>query len=93
MIALAGKLLENKDIVKDLSEKARTWLVCYIQSDYAMMGYTLSAKALSMVAELGIDLGISIFSWGGVRDDRKKKNKKKKRKKDKKKKTKLNKKK
>ena len=46
-----------------------------------------------MVAELGIDLGISIFSWGGVRDDRKKKNKKKKRKKDKKKKTKLNKKK
>ena len=94
LIALAGKLLENKDIVKDLSEKARTWLVCYIQSDYAMMGYTLSAKALSMVAELGIDLGISIFSWGGVRDDRKKKKKKdKKKKKGQKKKTELNKKK
>ena len=47
-----------------------------------------------MVAELGIDLGISIFSWGGVRDDRKKKKKKdKKKKKGKKKKTELNKKK
>ena len=77
MTALINKLMENKEFIKELSKKAYICLVCYVQSDYAMIGYTLSAKTLNMINELGVDLEISIFSWGGVKDDRKKKKKRK----------------
>ena len=75
MFALINKLMDNKTFIKDLSNRAHIYLVCYVQSDYAMIDYTLSAKTLNVINELGVDLEISIFSWGGVKDDRKKKKK------------------
>lgn len=77
LIILLNKL-ENKNVfLKDLSQKARVYIDCFVQSDYAQIYYMLSAETLHKIAQLDIGLGTSIFSWGGVEDDRKKKKKKK----------------
>lgn len=76
--SLINKLMNNKSFLEDLNKKAYICLVCYIQSDYAMIGYTLSVETLNMIVQLGVDLDISILSWGGVKDDGKKKKKRRK---------------
>ena len=80
LIILLNKL-ENKDVfLKDLSQKAHVYIRCFVQSDYAQIYYMLSAEMLQKISQLDIDLGMSIFSWGGVKDDRKKKKRKEKKK-------------
>lgn len=80
LIILLNKLIENKNFLKDLSKKACIYIKCYVQSDYAQVNYMLSPNALNKIAQLGLGLQISILSWGGVKDKKKKKGKKGKRK-------------
>ena len=78
LISLLNKLVNHEVFLKNLSQKAFVFINCYVQSDYAQINYVLSAKALNMIAQLGIGLEISIFSWGGVKDKKKEKKKGKK---------------
>jgi hypothetical protein len=41
----------------------------YIQSDFAQMGFSITAEMLQRLANLNIKLEVSIFSWGGVEDN------------------------
>lgn len=40
-----------------------------IQSDYAQIGLRVSSDSLRLLVQTGIDLEVSIFSWGNVIDD------------------------
>ena len=75
LLTLLDRLLDNKIFLKELSLKACIYIKCYVQSDYAQINYTLSAMTLSKIAQLGIGLDISVLSWGGVKDKKKKKHK------------------
>ena len=77
LMILLDKLMDNEEYLKNLNQKACIYIKCFVQSDYAQIYYTLSAMTLNKIAQLGIDLDISILSWGGVKKDKKgKKNKK-----------------
>ena len=76
--SLLDKLMMNEVFLKDLSLRASVFITCYVQSDYAQINYVLSAKTLNKIARLGIGMEISVFSWGGVKDKKKKKNNKRK---------------
>lgn len=65
---LLDKLMVHQSYLKDLKQKASVFIVCYVQSDYAQVTYTLSAVTLNKVSQLDIDFKTSIFSWGGVED-------------------------
>ena len=73
LVKLLNKLMDNEDFLKNLSKNSCIYIKCYIQSDYAQVNYVLSAQTLSKIAQLGIDLEISVLSWGGVKDKKKKK--------------------
>ena len=77
LMILLDKLTDNEEYLKELNQKACIYIKCYVQSDYAQIYYTLSAMTLNKIAQLGIDLDISILSWGGVKKDKKNKKKKK----------------
>lgn len=76
LIALLNKLMDYEVFLKNLSVSACVYIKCYVQSDYAQIGYMLSAMTLSKIAQLGIDLELSILSWGGVKKSKTKKKKK-----------------
>ena len=76
LTGLLNKLMANEAFLKKLSEDACIYIDCFVQSDYAQINYVLSSKTLSKISQLGIDLEISIFSWGGVEDKKEKKRKK-----------------
>lgn len=78
LATLLNKLMDNEDFLKNLSKNSSIYIKCYVQSDYAQVNYVLSAKTLNKIVQLGIDLEISVLSWGGVKDKKKKKKKKKK---------------
>ncbi len=78
LISLLNKLMDHEVFLKNLSQRAAVFVNCYVQSDYAQINYVLSVETLNKIAQLGIGLEISIFSWGGVKDKKKKKNKKRK---------------
>lgn len=65
-MSLLDKLADNEEFLKKLNQKACIYIKCYVQSDYAQIYYTLSAMTLNKIAQLGIDLDISILSWGGA---------------------------
>ena len=75
LVTLLNKLMDNEDFLKNLSKNSCIYIKCYVQSDYAQVNYVLSAQTLSKIAQLGIDLEISVLSWGGVKDKKKKKKK------------------
>lgn len=75
LMALLDKLADSEEFLKKLNQKACIYIKCFVQSDYAQIYYTLSAITLKKIAQLGIGLDISILSWGGVKDKKKKKSK------------------
>lgn len=75
LVTLLNKLMDNEDFLKNLSKNSNIYIKCYVQSDYAQVNYVLSAKTLNKIVQLGIDLEISVLSWGGVKDKKKKKKK------------------
>jgi hypothetical protein len=75
LATLLNKLMDNEDFLKNLSKNSSIYIKCYVQSDYAQVNYVLSAKTLNKIVQLGIDLEISVLSWGGVKDKKKKKKK------------------
>lgn len=77
LISLLNKLMDHEVFLKNLSQRAAVFINCYVQSDYAQINYVLSVETLNKIAQLGIGLEISIFSWGGVKDKKKDKKKKK----------------
>lgn len=77
LISLLNKLMDHEVFLKNLSQKAAVFINCYVQSDYAQINYVISVETLNKIAQLGIGLEISIFSWGGVKDKKKDKDKKK----------------
>ena len=76
LTTLVDKLMNHEMFLKNLSTDACIYLKCFVQSDYAQIDYVLSSKTLNKISQLGIDLEISIFSWGGVEDKKEKKRKK-----------------
>ena len=78
LLSLLDKLMDNEMFLSNLSQKANIFVECYVQSDYAQVDYMLSAEAINKIARLGIGLEIFVFSWGGVKDKKKKKKGKKK---------------
>lgn len=49
-----------------LSHDVDVSLRCYIQSDYAEIGWSFYPELLRKLAEMKIKLEFSIFSWGGT---------------------------
>ncbi|GHU57129.1 hypothetical protein AGMMS49975_21970 [Clostridia bacterium] len=44
------------------------YISVYLQSDFSQISFDFSSIALKKVADLGLDINFSIFSWGGVID-------------------------
>lgn len=66
---LLGLLLPANNYIKELSKSVDLYLKCYIQSDYAQIGFGISPEVLNKLAEIGVRLEFSILSWGGVEND------------------------
>ncbi|WP_304577008.1 DUF4279 domain-containing protein [Romboutsia ilealis] len=75
LCALLDKLAGKEAFLKDIGKEAHIYITCYVQSDYAQVSYMLSSEVLNRIAQLDIRLEISILSWGGVENRKKKKRK------------------
>lgn len=73
LTALLNRLMDNEVFLKDMSKKAHVYINCYVQSDYAQINYMLASETISKAAKLGVGIEISILSWGGVKDKKKRK--------------------
>lgn len=56
----------SKNYLQSLACTADVKIKCYVQSNYAQIGFELSPKVLKELASMNIKLEISILSWGGV---------------------------
>ena len=70
--------MDNEAFLVNMRKNTCIYMKCYVQSDYAQINFTLSTRTLYRIAQLGIDLEVSILSWGGVKDRKNKKKGKKK---------------
>ena len=59
-------IYKQLSFVNYMREKYDVKLTCFVQSDYAQISYNVSSTTLRRVGELGFDMRISIFSWGGA---------------------------
>lgn len=59
-------VLLHKSYVKSLQKKYDVILKCFVQSDNAQINYIISKDIISKIADVGIDLKISILSWGKI---------------------------
>lgn len=73
LIMLLNKLMDNEAFLVNMRKNTCIYMKCYVQSDYAQINFTLSTRTLYRIAQLGIDLEVSILSWGGVKDRKNKK--------------------
>lgn len=59
----------DSEKIKFINDIGRCCLRISIQSDYAQIGIDISNKSIQSLSSIGIDVEMSIFSWGGVLDD------------------------
>ena len=60
--------LKNKEKFDSLTD-VEIRLNCYINSDLAQIGFSISPETAKILAEVGREMEFFIFSWGGVVDD------------------------
>ncbi len=59
------KKVEKKcSYIKELSEKYEVYLNCYLNSDFAQVGFDLSSVTIERISKLSIKVNFSILSWG-----------------------------
>lgn len=56
------------DICKYKNKGCDVNIRLFIQSEYAQIQFSLPQKIIHRIEELGLDLYVSILSWGGVED-------------------------
>jgi len=57
----------SKTYLKGLIDTVDIRIKCYVQSDYAQVGFEISPNVLKKLADMNMKLEISILSWGGVK--------------------------
>lgn len=63
---LLAHLVNVKEQLQQLAATNTVTLQLYVKSDYAHMSYQLTSETLHLLADVGVPLEISSFSWGGM---------------------------
>lgn len=68
-----NKLIElicpYESYIKSLEKDNDCVIKCFVQSDDAQVNYRLSMDVMKKLTELGVELEISVLSWGGVDEE------------------------
>lgn len=59
-------MLPHEDYIKNMQKKHDVSLKCFVQSDSAQVNYRIAPDIMSKLVRVGIDLEISVLSWGGT---------------------------
>lgn len=59
----------DSEKIKFINDIGSCCLRISIQSDYAQIGIDISNQSIQSLSSLGIDVEMSIFSWGGMLDN------------------------
>jgi hypothetical protein len=70
LFKLMEKLTPHRLAVRRLAKEYNSEIYCSYLSDLAQGGFDIPPEVLKAIAECDLTLSISIFSWGGVIDDR-----------------------
>ena len=62
-------LASAKAFLQSLQPASDVCIRFFVQSDYAQIGFDIQPSTIVKLAELGLRLEVSIFSWGGVYED------------------------